>query len=105
MNAKSAKVMTASNPGMHKLLVTLTVLACLVFTLTINAVEITPADSPNPVELTPDFEGLGSANQLIQDKANDPQAKKKKHSWWSWLTSTSRKPANFHYIDFMELLH
>ena len=104
MHKRTATTKTASFSGLQKMIFSALVLACLVFTLNVAAVEIKPTDSGNPVELTPDFDGLGSANQLLQDKANGAKLKKK-HSWWTWLTGTSRKPANFHYIDFMELFH
>ena len=100
-----ATTKTATFSHIHKTLLSLIVLSCVVFTLNLGAVEIKPTDSGNPVELTPDFDGLGSGNQLMQDKNTNLQGKKKQRSWWSWLTSTSRKPANFHYIDFMELFH
>lgn len=82
------------------------VIAVLAFSSVTNAVEISPADQVKPTEMTPDFDGLGEGNQLLQEQANkNPLADNCQQSWIGWLTGVSRKPANFHFIDFLELLN
>ena len=91
--------------NLRQAVTTMTLVVSLFFTANLSAVEINPSDTVDPVEHAPAFEAIGATNQLVQDKANNNlSGNLKKQTWWGWLTNTSRKPANFHYIDFIELL-
>lgn len=81
----------------------LLLVACLVFTINTSAVEIEPTDDVVPSEMNHDF--MSDDNQLLHDEAAQKQISTKtcQRSWWGWLTSYSRKPASYHYIDFIEL--
>jgi len=77
-----------------------------IIAFSVQAAEINPADHIKPDELQPKFESMrdnSQLNQAISDSTTH-QIKKSEPSWWGWLTNSSRKPANFHYIDIIELL-
>lgn len=101
--------MKASNSqqnNLNRLVLMAMVSIALVFSSVTYAVEISPADQVNPTEITPDFDGLGDSNQLLQEQAaKNPLADNCRQTWLGWLTGVSRKPANFHFIDFLELLN
>ncbi len=92
-----------------KLLMLLSLMfSILVFTNYITAHEANPVDTINPSRSEP---ALGSQPQdTILNDLDDHFLNKttdqclSQPSWWSWLLSASGKPANFHYIDIMELL-
>ena len=72
----------------------------------ITAVEIAPIEKLDPEDLQNDLDNLGSSNELNRNTKSlqTNKAKKAKPSIWCWLTNQSRKPANFHYIDIIEIL-
>ena len=72
-----------------------------------KAAEVAPSQPNEPSPINQKFDPLDPNNQLVQkginNKANGKAPQKK--GWLDWLTDISRKPANFHYIDFIELFH
>jgi len=93
----------------QSLLISLAVLvmfASPLFMDTVKAVEIAPIEKIDPERLQNDLDNLGARNELSQ-KTNTvlgKATKKTKPSIWAWLTNQSRKPANFHFIDMIEIL-
>lgn len=85
----------------------------LVFSMLI-VIPVTQANglaSANNMSLSQSEQSLdnltGSAPSIIEEEKNQQNTNsnpKSKPSWWNWLTNASKKPANFHYIDFIELL-
>ncbi|MCP3673327.1 MAG: hypothetical protein GY829_02485 [Gammaproteobacteria bacterium] len=70
--------------------------------------ELHPTDNINPSQSEP---ALGNVPQkstfsVDEKKIEDPIERKSNSepSWWNWLTNASNKPANFHFIDIIELL-
>ena len=82
-------------------------LALFWFASTAFAAEVAPTQPGEPSPISQPFDPLDPNNQLVQNNHNDKQLNKAQHrkGWFSWLTDFSRKPANFHYIDFIELFH
>ena len=84
--------------------------AVLIFSLqlynpTSFAAELNPADNIKPSQSQPSLNNLREESTLIMDEKNIQKStiKKNKTTLWSWLTKASKKPANFHYIDIIEL--
>jgi hypothetical protein len=81
----------------------------IVLTLSLSAAELNPADNVNPSKSDPALNNHTREAVIILDDNMTQSAKdinaKSKPSWWNWLTSTSKKPAYFHYIDIIELLN
>ena len=69
------------------------------------AVELNPSDHMKPSQSQPSLGNLPEESSLIIDESNvqNSNDNKNKQTWWGWLTCTSKKPANFHYIDIIEL--
>ncbi|MFT5452741.1 MAG: hypothetical protein ACI9N9_002236 [Enterobacterales bacterium] len=80
----------------------------IVLTLSLSAAELSPADKINPSKTVPTLNNQPQEAALKLDDNMTQTAKdintKSKPRWWNWLTSTSKKPAYFHYIDIIELL-
>lgn len=83
------------------------VVAILWFSTTVHGAEVAPTQPTETPPIGQNFDPLDPNNQLVQDNLNNKQIGKgqQKKGWLSWLTDFSRKPANFHYIDFIELFH
>lgn len=88
------------------------VLLALLFILTtqsIGAQDAQPVDTINPAQsepaigYLPEDTSLDSKDNVQEGKSNNQCSSQP--SWWNWLVSASNKPANFHYIDIMELLN
>ena len=97
-----------------KLTVSFTILLLLATALQITShanpmvTEVTPAENINPSSSDPILNNLAQPAAIANDKksgqtSNNIKAKSEP-SWWSWLTSSSSKPAYFHYVDFIELI-
>ena len=71
----------------------------------LNAAEMVPTAPADQTPVKEQFKPIGN-NQLRQGKLNNQptQAVKKAKGFLGWLTDFSRKPANFHYIDLIEVL-
>ena len=86
----------------------LAVSVVIIFTFSLSATELTPADNINPSKSEPALNNHPQEATLQLDDKMTQTAKdinaKSKPSWWNWLTNTSKKPAYFHYIDIIELL-
>jgi len=87
-------------------------LLALLFILTTRsagAQDAQPVDTINPAQSEPAIGYLHEDPSInTQIKVLDGKLRNQcnsQPSWWSWLISASSKPANFHYIDFMELLN
>lgn len=98
---------TISNQITLKTLASVLVLAAVLWISSVQAVEIAPTDPNDQSPVNQQFEPIGNNNQLTQTSLNKKTttAANKKKGILSWLTDFSRKPANFHYIDFIELFH
>ncbi len=85
-------------------------LVCLlaIFTPSTFAGELHPTDNINPSQSEPALGNLPQQSTLSVDekKIEEPIECKSNSepSWWNWLTNASTKPANFHFIDIIELL-
>ncbi len=91
-------------PTRKRLLVVVLALFCA--TINLNAAEVTPAQPVDPAPIGQKFDPMDPNNQLVQKSLNKrPGKANQKKGWFDWLTNISRKPANFHYIDFIELFH
>lgn len=70
--------------------------------------ELHPKDNINPSQSEPALGNLPQKSTLSVDekKIEEPIECKSNSepSWWNWLTNASTKPANFHFIDIIELL-
>jgi len=70
--------------------------------------ELRPTDNINPSQSEPALGNVPQKSTLTVDekKIQEPIECKSKSepSWWNWLTNASTKPANFHFIDIIELL-
>ena len=70
--------------------------------------ELHPTDNINPSQSEPALGNLPQKSTLSVDekKIEEPIECKSNSepSWWNWLTNASNKPANFHFIDIIELL-
>ena len=90
-----------------KTLASVLVLAAVLWISSVQAVEIAPTDPNDQSPINEQFEPIGNNNQLTQTSMNKKTATcgHKKKGVLGWLTDFSRKPANFHYIDFIELFH
>lgn len=94
-------------------LIKLFCLVAFVYILTLSgtsfhANELSPVDNIKPTNSAPSIGSLPKSSSLSM---KEKQAINKKQetcvsgtSWWAWLTNSSKKPANFHYIDIIELL-
>lgn len=83
------------------------VFAILMVAPTNNAAELNPVENLNPPQSEPSMAHLPERATLIMDEKQDQLNtgnSKSKPSWWNWLTNASNKPANFHFIDILELL-
>jgi len=73
-----------------------------------HANELTPKDNIRPSQIEPSLGNAPEKELIRKEEANiptvDSSKKQYKPSWWKWLTSSSKKPANFHYIDIIELI-
>ncbi|MBT8449944.1 MAG: hypothetical protein KJO69_09650 [Gammaproteobacteria bacterium] len=88
------------------LLTALVMFASPLFMDAVKAVEITPIEQVDPERLQDELDNLGARNELAQQSNTvlSKSTKKSKPSVWAWLTNQSRKPANFHFIDIIEIL-
>lgn len=85
----------------------LAVPVAIVLSLSLSAAELNPADKMNPSKADPTLSNHQEAALKLHDnitQTNKDINAKSQPSWWNWLTSTSKKPAYFHYIDIIELL-
>lgn len=83
------------------------VFALLMVAPTNNAAELNPVENLNPPQSEPSMAHLPERATLIMGDKKDllnAGNSKNKPSWWNWLTNASNKPANFHFIDILELL-
>ena len=101
------KTLTNAQNRHVSMLLLLTVAALFWFSTTVNGAEVAPTQPNEPPPIGQNFDPMDPNNQLVQDSQNNKQIGKgqQKKGWFSWLTDISRKPANFHYIDFIELFH
>ncbi|MCP4411191.1 MAG: hypothetical protein GY808_01255 [Gammaproteobacteria bacterium] len=89
------------------LLISLMLISFFIITLGSGAQDATPVDNINPAQSEPAIRYLSEDNALINITLLDQPVSqcRSQPSWWNWLLSASSKPANFHYIDFLELLN
>ena len=82
-------------------------LALLFAVPTSFAAEFSTTNNSNPSqsESLPGHLSEDSTINAEKLKAQSTNFKKAKPGFWQWLTSSSNKPANFHYIDIIELLN
>jgi len=90
-----------------RLLISLMLISFFIVTPGSGAQEATPIDNIGPSQSEPPIGYLPEDNALINTTLLDKPINQcsSQPSWWNWLLSTSSKPANFHYIDIMELLN
>jgi len=93
-----------------RLLVPLLLALLFIFTTrSAGAQDAQPVDTINPVQSEPAIGylhediSLDSKNNVLDEKLSNQCSSQP--SWWNWLVNASSKPANFHYIDIMELLN
>ena len=108
INNKSAQ--TLPPIAFPKLLLAFVLICSLaIFTVHTYAGELNPSDNIKPSQNEPSLGNLPQKSTLTIDekKIEAPIDCKSKSepSWWNWLTNASTKPANFHYIDIIELLN
>ncbi|NNJ72248.1 MAG: hypothetical protein HKP09_03595 [Enterobacterales bacterium] len=99
-------MMTVIKQSLLILLTALVMFASPLFMDAVKAVEIAPIEQIDPERLQDDLDNLGARNELTQQSKTvlSTSTKKSKPSVWAWLTNQSRKPANFHFIDIIEIL-
>ena len=72
------------------------------------ASELRPSDTIKPSQSEPALGELPEGSNLTMEERDIQQNSngnsKSKPSWWNWITNASRKPANYHFIDIIELL-
>ncbi len=90
-----------------RLLISLMLISFFFITPGTGAQDATPVDNINPAQSEPAISYLPEDNALLNVTLLDKPVSQcsSQPSWWNWLLSTSSKPANFHFIDFMELLN
>ncbi len=94
---------------LSRLLISLMLISFFIITPGTGAKEEITVDSISPSQTEPalgylpEDNALTITNNLLLDKSIGQCSHQP--SWWNWLLSTSSKPANFHYIDIMELLN
>ena len=73
------------------------------------ASELRPSDTIKPSHSEPVLGELPEGSSLTMEEKETQQSSidnsKSEPSWWNWITNASRKPANFHFIDIIELLN
>ena len=71
------------------------------------AAELSPSNNikPSQSESIPGQLPEDSTINAEKMKAQKTNFKKARPGFWQWLTCSSNKPANFHYIDIIELLN
>ena len=74
----------------------------------IKATELSPSDQIKPSRSEPTMDSLPDRADLTHEESelqqDDCSVSSSKPSWWNWLISASKKPANYHFIDIIELL-
>ncbi|RLA04925.1 MAG: hypothetical protein DRQ47_02440 [Gammaproteobacteria bacterium] len=89
-------------------LLTFCVLFSLLSSPLIYSSELKPTENMNPTQSKPSLKNIPKPAKLKMEEKNTVQnnnkSQKNKPSWWSWLINNTNKPANFHYIDIIELL-
>lgn len=90
-------------------LAVLLILSLVLFAPSSSAHEVNPSDNINPVQSEPAIGHLPEDINLNEKDINalaEISVQYGNHpNWWNWITSASSKPANYHYIDILELLN
>ena len=79
------------------------ILALICFSLSLQAAQVSPSQPGESAPMSHKLKPIDPNNQLFQNDDESLDKVQQKKGWFCWLTDISRKPANFHYIDFIEL--
>jgi len=95
--------------SLSRLLISLMLISFFILTPGSGAQEATPVDSISPSQSEPaighlpEDTTLAITNNTVLDKPMGQCGSQP--NLWNWLLNASSKPANFHYIDIIELLN